>query len=184
MRFSGFSPITVLCWYSVFDTYQCHFVLILSGCVDFRRDGWQSVSWSCRLIVIDDRLMYFAIAGTYNFSTSYSSHLNQRQHSQEGGFSIVGQSQSFSSETFHCPDCHRTFDSASAVEPHRYSMHPYECSSCRRRFNARSTLYRHCNAKHGQNKNLECRLCGKMFAHKQSKHKHMWNVHQLTVDNV
>lgn len=127
--------------------------------------------------------MYFAIAGIC--APSYPSHLNRWQRLQEGGVSFVEKTQTFSShEIFHCLDCHHTFDSFSAMETHRYSMHPYECPHCERRFNARSTLYRHCNAKHGQNKSLECHLCGKMFAHKQSKSKHMWNVHQLTMDSA
>lgn len=129
-----------------------------------------------------DRL-YFALAGIHNCVPSYSPHQNPRQHFQEGAVSFVGQTLTYSSRAFHCPDCHCTFDSSGAMETHRYSMHPYKCFHCKRRFNTRSTLYRHCNAKHGQNKNLECHLCGKMFAHKQSMSKHMWNVHQLTLDN-
>lgn len=112
-------------------------------------------------------------------SDSFISFFPQHSRPETGIVGRIPDTQVLSIPILKCPECPRLFKDSVARDRHQRWSHRLECLDCNERFKSRSTLLRHCNAKHGRDKNLKCHLCGKAFAHKQNKSRHMLSAHNV-----
>eukprot|EP00794_Sanderia_malayensis_P018221 gene18221-20039_t len=80
-------------------------------------------------------------------------------------------------ESFHCKDCARVFDSEKSLQFHRARIHskrmPFRCGVCNLRFEDRSSVVQHLTTHNAKEKTFDCDTCGKKFRSEEKLKKHM-----------